>query len=45
MRKHALIESETRIELLTRNFQVVHIQISGDEFESTMDGREAEERI
>lgn len=36
MRKHTLIESETVIELLTRSFQVVHIQISDDEFESTM---------
>lgn len=33
--------------MLTRGFQVVHIQISDDEFESTMDGEtgEAEERI
>ena len=32
------VESETRIELLTRGFPVVHIQISEDEFESKMDG-------
>jgi hypothetical protein len=31
--------------IANKSFQVVHIQISGDEFESTMDGREAEERI
>lgn len=37
MRKHTPIRSETRIELLTRSFLVVHIQISDDEFESTMD--------
>lgn len=31
--------SETRIELQTTGFLVVHIQISDDKFESTVDGR------
>jgi hypothetical protein len=36
-RKYTVIRGRTRVELLTTSFQVVHIQISGDEFESTMD--------
>ena len=46
-REHALVRSETTIELLTMSFLVVHVQTSDDEFESTMDGEGGmtEERI